>query len=124
MSRIIKMKEVERTVNDFWRVKGRYYTTVTEVIGYEGVVFSIYDTDTDEMILDLNVPYSDCIYELIMRLHEEISNKCYINCGDSGKTKFKYGVVQYNKVQAFACEWLEIFEMVSENMKKQLLSLG
>ncbi|BBK77774.1 hypothetical protein [Clostridium butyricum] len=77
MSRTIKMKELERTVNDFWRVQGRYYTTVTEVIGYEGVVFSIYDTDTDEVILDLNVPYSECTYELTMKLHEEIINKCY-----------------------------------------------
>ncbi|MCQ2017858.1 hypothetical protein [Clostridium butyricum] len=117
MSRTIKMKEVERTVNNFWRVKGRYYTAITEVIGYEGVVFSIYDTNTDEMILDLNVPYSECTYELTMKLHEEIINKCNINCTDADKTRFNYGVIQYNVVQAFICEWLEILEMISEYIK-------
>ncbi|MCQ2012334.1 hypothetical protein [Clostridium butyricum] len=117
MSRTIKMKELERTVNDFWRVQGRYYTTVTEVIGYEGVVFSIYDTDTDEVILDLNVPYSECTYELTMKLHEEISNKFNMNSADADKTRFNYGVIQYNVVQAFIYEWLEILEMISEYIK-------
>lgn len=124
MSRIITLKEIERTVNDFWRVQERYYTTLTEATDYEGVVFSIYDTNTGEVILDLNVIYSECIDELLMRLDEEIRNVCYMNCVEAYKTKFNYGAVQYNKVRAFCYEWLEIFEMISEYIKKQLLSLG
>ena len=124
MSRTIKMKEIERTVNDFWRLKERYYTTVTEATDYESVVFSIYDIDTDEMILDMNVMYSQCIDELLMKLDEEIRNICDINCDDVRKTKFNYSFIQHDKVQAFVYEWLEIFEMISEYIKKQLLSLG
>lgn len=117
MSRTIKMKEVERIINDFWRVQRRYYTTVTEAIDYEGVVFFIYDADTGEVILDLNVLYSECIDELLMRLHEEIRNTCYINCDDAGKTRFNYSFIQYKNVQAFCIEWLEILEMISEYIK-------
>ena len=117
MSRTIKMKEIERTVNNFWRVQRRYYTTVTESTDYKSVVFSIYDADTDEVILDMNVMCSQCIDELFMRLDEEIRNICNMNCVEADKTKVNYGAVQYNKIRVFCYEWLEIFEMVSEYIK-------
>lgn len=117
MSRIINMKEVERIINDFWRVKGRYYTTVKEATDYKGVVFSIYDADTSEVILDLNVSYNKCIDELLMKLHEEIRNTYDINYIDLGKTKFNYSLIKYNRVQDFCYEWLEILEMISEYIK-------
>lgn len=123
MSRTIKMKEAERTVNNFWRVQGRYYTTLTEATDYEGVVFYIYGADAGEVILDLEVQYSECIYELLVRLYDELNDWFYIYCGNIDNTRANVIFSQYGP-EAFVCEWLEIFEMVSEHIKKQLLSLG
>lgn len=117
MSRTIKMKKVEKIINDFWRVQGRYYTTVTKATDYEGVVFSIYDADADEVILDLEVLYSECIYELLVSLYDELNEGLYINCEDRENTRTNITFSQYKLVQAFGCEWLEIFEMISEYIK-------
>lgn len=118
MNRVITMKEVERTVNNFWRVQGRYYTTLTESNDSEKIVFSIYDgTDADEVILDLEVLYSECIYELLVSLYDELNEGFYINCEDRENTRTNITFSQYKLVQAFGCEWLEIFEMISEYIK-------
>lgn len=124
------MKEVEYKVNEFWRVKGKYYIRVLEVNDTENIIVSIHDNDTDELILDFNTVYSDYIEVIVTALIEElikyindftnrirpISDRFLEKDLDSYIIDFNLYIREAN----FYYEWLDIFEMMSEYLRKQV----
>lgn len=130
MNKIRKMKEVEYKVNEFWRVKGKYYIRVLEVNDTENIIVSIHDNDTDELILDFNTVYSDYIEVIVTALIEElikyindftnrirpISDRFLEKDSDSYIIDFNLYIREAN----FYYEWLDIFEMMSEYLRKQV----
>lgn len=125
------MKELEYKVNEFWRVKGKYYIRVLEASDTENIIVSIHDNDTGELILDFNIVYSDYIEVIIAALIEELRIK-YINdftnritpvsdrFGDKDTDSYILDCNLYIRKANFYYEWLEILEMMLEYLRKQV----
>lgn len=124
MSRIINIKELERAVNELWMVQGKYYVEVARE-DEEGIVFLIYENATEELLLDLLVPYSDDISLIVVALKQEVKDTYITNFTNRTRPRknlrnmrFESSNVLdfelYIREAKFYCEWIEIFEVIEE----------
>lgn len=71
MDRDIKIKQLENVVNELSSVKGKYF--VKAIVGdSEEVLFSIYENETNELLMDFAVPCGEDINSIATVLEQEL----------------------------------------------------
>lgn len=72
------IKELEKLLNDIKMLEDGYYVDISGVDEDEKIILSIFEDDTEEIILDLKVAYIEDKYELITYFIRQIYCE-YIN---------------------------------------------
>lgn len=124
MNTDIRIKELESAVNQLWRVQGKY--SVKVIVDESGkMVFSVYENQTKELLMDLVVPYGGEIMSIAKALEQELRNTYVVDFTNRMKprtvntTSNVLGFKQYIREAKFYCEWIDIFGMIEEEIVQQ-----
>ncbi|APF23893.1 hypothetical protein [Clostridium butyricum] len=124
MDRDIKIKQLENVVNELSSVKGKYF--VKAIVGdSEEVLFSIYENETNELLMDFAVPYGEDINSLATVLEQELRDIYIVDFTNRMKprpvnaTSKVLDFEQYIREVKFYCEWIDIFRMIEQWIGQQ-----
>ncbi|WP_394883976.1 hypothetical protein [Clostridium butyricum] len=125
MNRNTRIKELESIMNESWRVKGKYFVK-TIVSDSEEVIFSIFENETTDLLIDFAVPYSDDVKSLITVLETELRDTYIMDFTKRMKprpVKAVNNILDFEQwiIEAkFYCEWIAIFRTVRKNFEEKL----
>lgn len=125
MDREIRIKELESAVNELWRVQGKY--SVKVIVDETGkVVFSVFENETKELLMDLAVLYGDDIKPVAKALEQELRHTYIVDLTNRMRHRPVKAVnnvldfEQWIREAKFYCEWIEIFRTVRKSFEEKL----
>lgn len=92
MRRTNMLKTVEYTVNNIWK---DYYITISDN-NSSNVILNIFESDTQEIVTDLSVRYSEDIGEFIRNIQKQINENYYWGSAERRYIK-KIDKIDFNK---------------------------